>query len=186
MADRRSRPRRLTLRFPDPDPCERMKTRLSSVLLFAILLLTAACTSARVESGSGSVGTGGSSPSTAGGTGASEGAGSTGATAPSSPTAPSSASTPTRTVRVSSLLSDGQTYGVGMPIVLFFSPIPTDAAAFTKAVKVTVNGQPANGAWYWEQPTADEVKSQTVEAHYRAKDYWPAHAKIHVDIPIGG
>jgi lipoprotein-anchoring transpeptidase ErfK/SrfK len=73
-----------------------------------------------------------------------------------------------------------------MPIVLFFSPAPTDSAAFTKAVKVTVDGQPANGAWYWEQPTADEVQSHTVEAHYRMQTYWPANAKIHLDIPIGG
>jgi lipoprotein-anchoring transpeptidase ErfK/SrfK len=87
---------------------------------------------------------------------------------------------------VTSLISDGQTYGVGMPIVLFFSPAPTDSSAFVKAVKVTVNGQPADGAWYWEQPTADEVQSHTVEAHFRMQQYWPANAKVHVDIPIGG
>jgi lipoprotein-anchoring transpeptidase ErfK/SrfK len=73
-----------------------------------------------------------------------------------------------------------------MPIVLFFSPIPTDASAFTKAVKVAVNGNPVSGSWYWEQPTADEVQSHTVEAHYRTKTYWPPHAKIHVSFPIGG
>jgi len=89
-------------------------------------------------------------------------------------------------VHVSSLLSDDETYGVGMPIVLFFTPAPTDSTAFTKAVKVTVDGQPADGAWYWEQPTHDEVVSHTYEAHYRLRDYWPAHSKVHVDIPIGG
>jgi lipoprotein-anchoring transpeptidase ErfK/SrfK len=73
-----------------------------------------------------------------------------------------------------------------MPIVLFLSPPPTDSSAFTKAVKVTVNGQPADGAWYWEQPTADEVRSNTVEAHYRPPQYWPADSDVHVDIPIGG
>jgi lipoprotein-anchoring transpeptidase ErfK/SrfK len=105
----------------------------------------------------------------------------------STPPATSSSPTgPTRTVRVTSLQSDGATYGVGMPIVLYFSPAPTDSGAFTKAVKVTVNGQPANGAWFWEQPTADEVRSHTVEAHYRLQNYWPAHSHIHVDIPIGG
>jgi hypothetical protein len=49
-------------------------------------------------------------------------------------------------VRVTSLESDGETYGVGMPIVLYFRPVPKSSAAFTKAVTVTVNGRAANGA----------------------------------------
>ncbi|HZC72164.1 MAG TPA: L,D-transpeptidase [Jatrophihabitans sp.] len=91
-----------------------------------------------------------------------------------------------RTVHVYSLNSDGAVYGIGMPIVLFFSPRPTNSTAFTKAVKVTVNGHPVNGAWFWEQPTADEVHSHTIEAHYRTQQYWPAHSHVHVKIPIGG
>jgi hypothetical protein len=82
--------------------------------------------------------------------------------------------------------SDGATYGVGMPIVLFFSPPPTDSTAFTEAVKVTVDGRDADGAWYWEQPTRDEVLANTIEAHYRLPDYWPGHSNIHVDFPIKG
>jgi lipoprotein-anchoring transpeptidase ErfK/SrfK len=108
-------------------------------------------------------------------------------TVPTTPPASTSTSAgPTTTVHVSSLLSDDETYGIGMPIVLFFTPAPTDSSAFTKAVKVTVNGQPADGAWYWEQPTLDEVHSHTYEAHYRLKNYWPAHSQVHVDFPIGG
>ncbi len=103
-------------------------------------------------------------------------------TAGSSTTAPASG----RTVHVTALQSDGETYGVGMPVVLFFTPAPTDARAFEAAVHVTVDGQPAHGAWYWEQPTADEVASHTVEAHYRLPAYWPADSKIHVGIPVGG
>lgn len=89
-------------------------------------------------------------------------------------------------VEVHSLLSDGATYGIGMPIVLFFTPLPTSSAAFTRAVKVTVNGQPADGAWYWEQPTADEVASHTYEAHYRLPQYWLPGSRVHVSFPIGG
>lgn len=92
----------------------------------------------------------------------------------------------TRTVHVYSLESDGAIYGVGMPIVLFFSPPPTDSTAFTNAVKVTVNGRPADGAWFWSQPTHDEVVSHTIEAHYRMENYWPAHSRIHVSVPIKG
>jgi lipoprotein-anchoring transpeptidase ErfK/SrfK len=78
------------------------------------------------------------------------------------------------------------TVGIGMPIVLKFSPLPTDSTEFTKAAKVTVNDQPADGAWFWEQPTADDKKTHTIEAHYRMKNYWPANADIRVDLPIGG
>ncbi|HEY3737604.1 MAG TPA: L,D-transpeptidase [Jatrophihabitans sp.] len=89
-------------------------------------------------------------------------------------------------MHVTSVEPDDATYGVGMPIILRFTPAPTDATAFEKAVSVTVDGQDAGGAWYWEQPTDDEVKSHTIEAHYRQRQYWPAHSEIHVDLPIGG
>jgi lipoprotein-anchoring transpeptidase ErfK/SrfK len=93
---------------------------------------------------------------------------------------------PKRIVHVTALENDGAEYGVGMPIVLFFHPAPTSAAAFAKAVTVTVNGRPAQGSWFWEQPTADEVRAHTVEAHYRPASYWPADSRVHVGVPIGG
>jgi lipoprotein-anchoring transpeptidase ErfK/SrfK len=158
-----------------------MKTRLSTLVLLALVLVTAACSSSGSPSGnSGSGSSSAAGSSGAPSTGASSSGGSSGAASSSSPAVPN------QTVHVTSLISDGVTYGVGMPIVLFFSPAPTDSSAFTKAVKVTVNGHPVNGAWYWEQPTADEVKSHTVEAHYRLPSYWPADSKVHVDVPIGG
>jgi lipoprotein-anchoring transpeptidase ErfK/SrfK len=108
-------------------------------------------------------------------------------TAPTSAPATSASPTPAATVvHVTSLESDGATYGVGMPIVLYFSPAPTDSSAFTNAVQVTFDGRPANGAWFWEQPTADEVSSHIVEAHYRLPSYWRAASKVHVSVPIGG
>jgi Bacterial Ig domain/L,D-transpeptidase catalytic domain len=116
----------------------------------------------------------------------------TSGTAPSTePTTPTSSASskprkPATLVHVSALENDHLTYGVGMPIVLFFSPPPTDSTAFTQAVKVTVDGRPAGGAWYWEQPTHDEVASNTIEAHYRLQNYWPAHSHIHVTFPLKG
>lgn len=106
--------------------------------------------------------------------------------ASASPSKPKPKPKPKTVVHVSSLLSDGETYGVGMPIVLFFSPVPSSAAAFDKAVKVTVNGTAAPGAWYWEQPLASEKASHTIEAHFRMQNYWPAHSHIHVSFPIKG
>jgi len=163
-----------------------MKTRVLPLVLLALVLVTAACTSS--SSGSGSTDTAGgtaAAPSTGAGSSAPSSAPAS-TPAGTSPAPSSSSAAPTRTVRVSSLLSDGQTYGVGMPLVLFFSPMPTDSTAFTKAVKVTVDGQPVDGAWFWSQPTADEVQSHTIEAHFRPQSYWPANSKVHVDIPIGG
>jgi lipoprotein-anchoring transpeptidase ErfK/SrfK len=111
-----------------------------------------------------------------------------GTSTPAQPTSqsPAQPALPKKTVRVTSLENDGVTYGIGMPIVLYFSPVPTDSSAFLKAVTVTVNGKPANGAWYWEQPDADEVAHHVIEAHYRPQKYWPAHSQIHVGLPIGG
>jgi lipoprotein-anchoring transpeptidase ErfK/SrfK len=112
--------------------------------------------------------------------------------APSSSTSSSAASTPAKpakpakTVHVTSLEGDGSVYGVGMPIILYFSPAPTDSTHNTKAVTVTVNGQPAQGAWYWSQPLGSEKKKNVIEAHYRMKGYWPAHATIQVKLPIEG
>lgn len=85
-------------------------------------------------------------------------------------------------MHVSSLEADGAVFGVGMPVILYFTPAPTDSTEFTKAVTVTVNGAPANGKWYWEKPYAD----QPIQAHYRAQNPWPAHATIEVKLPIGG
>lgn len=98
--------------------------------------------------------------------------------------APTTTAPTGKPVKVSSTIGDGETVGVGMPIVLSFRPSPTDSAAFTKAAKVTVNGQPANGAWYWEKPYAD----QPIQAHYRQRglNFWPAHATIKVNLPIKG
>ena len=61
------------------------------------------------------------------------------------------------------------TYGVGMPIVAYFSQNITDPSAFMKATTVTVNGAPANGAWYFE---ANGDATKPMAAHYRTQNYW--------------
>ena len=158
------------------------RARRPRALLLAVPALAALALSAC------SSGTAGTPHSPAGTSGAPATGPATSAPASGAPATASSstASGPAKTVHVSSLEGDGGTYGVGMPIVLRFTPAPTDSSAFTKAATVTVNGQPANGAWYWEQTTADEKKTNTYEAHYRPKGYWQANATIAVKLPIGG
>jgi lipoprotein-anchoring transpeptidase ErfK/SrfK len=108
------------------------------------------------------------------------------APATSSSAAPTSAAPTTpkgAPVHVTTFEGDGKTYGVGMPVIAYFSKKITDASAFTKAVKVTVDGQAADGAWYFESSQRDEY---AMEAHYRLPQYWPAHAAIQVSMPLEG
>jgi hypothetical protein len=80
--------------------------------------------------------------------------------ASSSPHATQPASKPTPTgprrgsgtpVHVSLREGDGQTYGVAMPLIAYFSAPVTDASIFDQVTTVTVNGRPAAGAWYFER-----------------------------------
>jgi hypothetical protein len=86
-------------------------------------------------------------------------------------------------VHVSLLEGDGGVYGVGMPIVAYVDRTITDASAFATATTVTVNGKPAGGAGYWQKSGR---QGQALEAHYRPRTYWPAHAKIFVNLPVQG
>ena len=95
----------------------------------------------------------------------------------------SSSSAPGSPVHVSLLESDGGTYGVGMPIVAYFSQNITDPAAFVKATTVTVNGTPANGAWYFE---ANGDPTKPMAAHYRSQNYWPADSSVKMNMPVRG
>ena len=85
-------------------------------------------------------------------------------------------------VHVSLFQGDGQSYGIGMPIIAQFSRKVTDAHAFNRAARVTVNGQRADGAWFWVNSNAGFA----MEAHYRLSHYWPAHAKIELSLPLKG
>ncbi len=91
---------------------------------------------------------------------------------------------PTTPVHVSINISDGAQVGVGMPIIASFKVKLTSGVAFQKATKVTVNGAPAKGAWYFEY--SDPASGHLMEAHYRLQNYWPAHAQIHMDLPVKG
>lgn len=91
---------------------------------------------------------------------------------------------PAKPVHVSINISDGATVGVGLPIIASFKVKITNGVAFQKATKVTVNGAPATGAWYFEY--SDPASGHLMEAHYRLEKFWPAHATIHMDLPVKG
>ncbi|GAB2475991.1 L,D-transpeptidase [Jatrophihabitans fulvus] len=101
---------------------------------------------------------------------------------PSDPPSTTRRPQPPSPVRVTTPIADGTVLGVGMPIVLSFDPTPTDASAFVEAAKVTVNGKPVDGAWFWSH----NLSGQPVQAHYRTREFWPANSTVKLDLPIGG
>jgi lipoprotein-anchoring transpeptidase ErfK/SrfK len=87
-------------------------------------------------------------------------------------------------VHVRLFQGDGSTWGVGMPIIASLSATITDSRAFNEATKVTVNGTEVQGAWFFQR--SKTLKGYPLEAHYRLQTYWPAHATIHLDLPVQG
>src|SRR5438477_12348 len=102
---------------------------------------------------------GGPAPATSGRPAGSDAAHSPAGVSPSSPAATG------RPVHVRLYEKDGSTYGVGMPIIAYVSATITDAKEFTTATRVTVNGSPAQGAWYFEKSSI--YSGYPLEAHYR-------------------
>ncbi len=69
---------------------------------------------------------------------------------------------------------DGETVGVGMPVVVSFDVPVTDQAAFEKRMSVRSTPQQP-GAWHWLSST---------EAHWRPKEYWQAGTEVSVDVDV--
>jgi lipoprotein-anchoring transpeptidase ErfK/SrfK len=76
--------------------------------------------------------------------------------------------TPASTFQTMIFEGQGQTYGVGMPIMLTFSQPIVDKAAVERALEVQTS-RPVIGAWYWDG-------NQTVD--FRPRDYWPAGTTV--------
>lgn len=96
---------------------------------------------------------------------------------------PTLAVPPAARVHISLYNADGATYGVGMPVIAYFSRRIANAAALQSSTSVTVDGKPMRGAWYFAHSTS---RKYPLEGHFRLASYWPAHAKIHVAIDAAG
>ena len=74
------------------------------------------------------------------------------------------------------LIQNGSTVGIAMPVVIMFSSPVTDRAAFER--KMTVTSTPAQeGSWAW-------IGGR--EAHWRPKEYWKPGTKVTVKAAING
>ncbi|WP_410644945.1 Ig-like domain-containing protein [Amycolatopsis sp. lyj-346] len=83
---------------------------------------------------------------------------------------------PARQLGVSVNLGEGETVGVGLPLIFTFTGNVTDKAAAEKALKVTA--EPATeGAFRW---FGDK------QVTWRPKDYWKSGTKIKVDAAVYG
>jgi lipoprotein-anchoring transpeptidase ErfK/SrfK len=81
--------------------------------------------------------------------------------------------TPSRTFTTEIFEGYGQSYGVGMPIILYFSTPITDKAAVERALQITTS-KPVVGAWYWDDP----CNMAPTCAYFRPRDYWPAGTTV--------
>ncbi len=97
------------------------------------------------------------------------------------PTIPTGSGSP---VHIKLFGGDGGTYGVAMPIMAYLSAKITDATGFDRATTVLVNGQPAAGAWYFEESAL--IAGYPLQADYRPQTYWPAHSTIQVTLNTQG
>lgn len=69
---------------------------------------------------------------------------------------------------------DGETVGVGMPVIVQFDVPVTDHATFEKHMNVTSTPS-QKGSWYWLSDT---------EAHWRPTSYWKAGTDVSVDLDL--
>jgi len=83
---------------------------------------------------------------------------------------------PSQTFSTEIYEGSGQTYGVGMPIMLVFSQPITDKAAVERSLELTTSN-PVVGAWYWD---GDE------HLNFRPRDYWPANTTVSFDAHLNG
>lgn len=70
----------------------------------------------------------------------------------------------------------GETVGVGLPVIIYWSHAVKDRVAAERLLKVT-SDKPAPGSWHWMSST---------EVHYRPQVFWPAYAHVSVHIGVGG
>ncbi|MGE5291191.1 MAG: Ig-like domain-containing protein [Micromonosporaceae bacterium] len=76
--------------------------------------------------------------------------------------------TPHRSFQTQIFEGSGQSYGVGMPVMLTFSAPIRDRANVERALELRTS-KPVVGAWWW-------ANDQTL--NFRPKSFWPTHTKV--------
>ena len=81
--------------------------------------------------------------------------------------------TPSKTFTTEILEGYDESYGVGMPIILYFSQHIANKAAVERAFQVS-SSKPIVGSWYWD----DSCNMAVSCAYFRPRDYWPANTTV--------
>jgi lipoprotein-anchoring transpeptidase ErfK/SrfK len=89
--------------------------------------------------------------------------------------------TPSQTFTTQVYEGYNQTYGVGMPIILYFNHQITDKAAVERALQITTS-KPVVGSWYWDDP----CNMATVCLYFRPRSYWPPDTTVSVTAHLNG
>jgi lipoprotein-anchoring transpeptidase ErfK/SrfK len=89
--------------------------------------------------------------------------------------------TPKKTLTARIVEGSGQTYGVGMPIILYLSQPVTNRAAVERALEVRTSKRVV-GAWYWD----GQCRLAPVCLYFRPRRYWRPHTKVSLTAHLDG
>jgi lipoprotein-anchoring transpeptidase ErfK/SrfK len=81
--------------------------------------------------------------------------------------------TPKRTFDTRIVEGYGQTYGIGIPIVLYFSQPISDQKAIERSLEIKTS-KTVTGAWFWDT----HCNMAPVCLYFRPQRYWPAHTRV--------
>jgi lipoprotein-anchoring transpeptidase ErfK/SrfK len=82
---------------------------------------------------------------------------------------------PRKTVQTFIYEAAGQTYGVGMPIMLTFDQPIVHKRAVERSLELKTS-KPVVGAWYWDSTGCAPPAQACLD--FRPRDYWPTHTKV--------
>jgi lipoprotein-anchoring transpeptidase ErfK/SrfK len=75
----------------------------------------------------------------------------------------------------------GQTYGVGMPIILYFDRPISNRKAVERALVVRTSRR-VTGSWYWD----DQCRTAPVCLYFRTHRYWRPHTRVSLTAHLDG
>jgi lipoprotein-anchoring transpeptidase ErfK/SrfK len=88
---------------------------------------------------------------------------------------------PKRTFSASVVEGYGQTYGVGMPIILYFDRPISNRKAVERALQVRTSRH-VTGSWYWD----DQCGTAPVCLYFRTHRYWRPHTRVRLTAHLDG
>ncbi len=89
--------------------------------------------------------------------------------------------TPKATFAPRTILADGGTYGVGMPLIFYFDDADIDRKAAERALEIRTSRR-VTGSWYWSE-TCGIVP---LCLYFRPKRYWHPHTRVHWTVHADG